>query len=130
MIIKHIVRPLLLTMFIHSLAIYGVTLLFPQRLAITGGVGAYATIGILVGFLNFFIKPILKFITSPLIFITMGLFLIPINGLIIFITSRLLIVFAPSGMRLYIVGGFLSYLLIALVFGVLNWILGFFLKSK
>ncbi|MCF6148311.1 MAG: phage holin family protein [Candidatus Kuenenia sp.] len=130
MLIKHILRPLLLTILIHALAMYGVAHFFPQRLAVEGGIGAYAIIGILIGLLNFFIKPILKLITFPFILFTMGLFLIPINGLIIFITSKLLYIVAPASIRLNVFGGFLSYLVIALIFGVLNWILGFFLKGK
>jgi len=42
------------------------------------------TVGLILALANTFARPILKIVSAPLIFITMGLFLIIINAIILF----------------------------------------------
>lgn len=55
---------------------------------VTGGWQAYLIVGIVIGILNLIIKPLLKLITYPLIVITLGLFLIVINALILWLAAQ------------------------------------------
>lgn len=52
---------------------------FVQGVSFTGGLKNLAIAGILLGLVNFFVKPILKIVTLPLRMLTLGLFEIIIN---------------------------------------------------
>ena len=60
---------------------------------VVGGFWAYIVIGLFIGVLNILVKPILKVISLPVIFLTFGLFLIVINALILWVMEYLLGVF-------------------------------------
>lgn len=57
--------------------------------AVIDGWQAYLVAGIVLGLLNLIIRPILKIITFPLVVISLGLFLIVINAIIIWLTAQL-----------------------------------------
>lgn len=46
--------------------------------------------GVLLGVVNAFVRPIVTFLTLPLTIVTLGLFLLVVNGLMLFIVSWLL----------------------------------------
>ncbi len=66
----------------NSLAIFVATYLVPGFI-INGGVREYLLAGVLLGILNFAIKPVLKVISMPLIILTLGLWTIVINALML-----------------------------------------------
>ena len=66
----------------NSLAIYAATYLVPGFI-INGGIREYLLAGVLLGILNFAIRPILKVISMPLIILTLGLWTIVINALML-----------------------------------------------
>lgn len=70
----------------NGLALYIANLLVPG-FVVTGGIKEYLIAGILLGFLNLLVRPILKLVSMPLIIITLGLFTIVINGLILWIVD-------------------------------------------
>jgi putative membrane protein len=57
-----------------------------------------AIIGIFLGLLNFFVKPVLKFITTPLRMLTFGLFTIVINMLMVWIADLLFLELIIDGL--------------------------------
>jgi len=57
---------------------------FIEQIEFKGDWLDYLIVGAIFAVANLIIKPILKIISAPLIFITMGLFTLVINGLIIF----------------------------------------------
>lgn len=57
--------------------------------AVANGWQAYLVAGLVLTILNWVVKPILKIITGPLIFISLGLFLIVINAIIVWLTAQL-----------------------------------------
>jgi putative membrane protein len=67
----------------NALAIFIATLLVDQ-IFFSGTLIDYLIVGIILAIANTFIRPILKIVSAPLIFITMGLFIIVINGIILF----------------------------------------------
>lgn len=91
-----------------------------EKVNYTGGWVFFLITGTLIGFLNFFLKPILKFIAIPLIFFSAGLFLVLINAGIVWIADNLLEVFDFTNIDLQ-VEGTLSYVYLALIFGLTNW---------
>jgi len=58
-----------------------------ENFAFSGGWLNYLAAGLTLAVLNFTIKPIIKFISAPLILITLGVFIIVINALMLWITD-------------------------------------------
>src|SRR3989338_11037570 len=93
----------------------------------TGGWQFFVVTGILIGFLNMFVKPLLKFLSIPVIFMSGGLFLILINGIILWITDNLLEIFDFTGIDFQI-EGLVNYVFAGIIFGITNWFGHWFLK--
>jgi putative membrane protein len=53
----------------------------------TGGIKEYAIAGIVLGLLNMLVRPILKLISMPVIILTLGLFTIVINALLLWLVD-------------------------------------------
>jgi len=86
----------------------------------TGGWLFFVIAGAIIGFLNIFVKPILKFLSLPLIFVSAGFFLIVINAMIIWFTDKALEVLDFSNIDFQI-QGVLNFILVAVIFGLVNW---------
>jgi putative membrane protein len=79
------ITKLILSIVANALAIFlAAKYIIPQYMTFTGDVVDYLTVGLILALANIFIRPILKIVSAPLIFITMGLFLIVINIIILF----------------------------------------------
>ena len=70
---------------------------------------------IVLGLINTFVKPVLIILTLPITILTLGLFLLVINAVVILLTSALV----PG----FYVNGFWWALLFSLVLSIVNWIL-------
>ena len=57
---------------------------FIKQIIFTGDWVDYLIVGLILAIANLIIRPILKIVTAPLIFITLGLFIIVINAVILF----------------------------------------------
>lgn len=57
---------------------------FLDQIIFTGNWLDYLIVGVILAVANLIIRPILKIISAPLIFITLGLFIIIINAIILF----------------------------------------------
>ena len=57
--------------------------------AVYGGYMGYLIGGVLLGLLIIILKPILKMVSGPLIIVTLGLFILVINGFIIWLLDYL-----------------------------------------
>jgi len=82
----------------------------------------FAGAGFLLGILNLFVKPFLKIIALPITFLTAGLFLFVVNGLIFALFVWLVNVLGLESLRI-IVGdpAWVNYLYSAIVLGVFNF---------
>ncbi|MDJ1467346.1 phage holin family protein [Cytophagaceae bacterium DM2B3-1] len=79
------------------------------------GIVTAIIVAIVLGFLNAFVKPVLTFLTIPITIITLGLFLLVINVIIVYITDALI-----AGFR---VDGFLWALIFSFVVSIVGAIL-------
>jgi putative membrane protein len=104
---------LLLRIILSALAAYLAAKLIPG-VHITDAVSAIL-VAIVLGLLNAFLRPILVALTIPITIITLGLFLLVINILIIFLAAKIVPGFA--------VDGWLAALLFSLVMAVISYIL-------
>ncbi len=57
--------------------------------AIVGGWWGYLIAGLVLGILNLIVRPILKIVSFPLILMSLGLFLIVINAIILWLAAQL-----------------------------------------
>jgi putative membrane protein len=91
---------------------------------------AFALLGLIFGPVNLLVKPILKFLTCPLILVTLGLFTFVINGVLFWLTGLIGqlfgigYVFASGG------EGVLAAFLGGLVVGIVNIVLTLVFKDE
>lgn len=85
---------------------------FIVQISFTGGLVDYLIIGLVLTIANIIIKPILKAISSPLIIITFGLFIIVINAVILFAVDWFI--------KELIITGFWGYFWGILIISIIN----------
>jgi putative membrane protein len=111
---------------VNALSLYFLTLAM-ETVKYGGGISFFIVGGVFMGFLNFFVKPIIKIFSLPFIFLTGGLFLIVINAVLLWLFAQFLIIVQINGAFIAF-PDFLSYLLGAVIFGVLNWVFHLLIK--
>ena len=87
---------------------------------------AFAAMAVILGLVNAVVRPILRLLTCPLIVLTLGAFLLVINGLTLWLASYLAVNVFQIGFR---VNGFVAAFLGALVVSVVSVILSLFLPD-
>src|SRR3989339_955756 len=71
----------------NSAALYVATYFLSPAFIITGGIKEYLLAGVALGLLNMIVRPALKLVLSPIIIITLGLFIIVINALMLWLVD-------------------------------------------
>ena len=105
---------------IHMVAILIISYLLPGLIRVEG-IWAALFAAFLLGIVNAVVRPILVFFTLPITVLTFGLFLLVINGLMLWLVSAIVGGFHVNGFW----GAVLGSVLISLV----SWILSRFLPS-
>lgn len=105
---------LLLRLFITMVALKAADVLLPN-FNLHGTIYNIAFFSILLGLLNWLVKPVLVFFSVPLLILTIGLFYFAINALILYFTSLIL-----PGVLTGTLGGFVAGSIFVTVF---HWIL-------
>lgn len=72
-------------------------------------------VSLVIGFLNTFVKPVLKILTLPINVLTLGLFTFVINGILILFVSNLV----PG----FTVDGLWTAILYGIVLSVIGWVI-------
>jgi putative membrane protein len=81
-------------------------------------------VALIFGLVNAFIRPVVKLLTLPINLITLGLFTIVVNALMVVITSALSSTFTLEGGTVeQFFGAVLAAIVISLVSMVLSWVL-------
>ena len=110
---------LLIVWFLHALALLAVADLMPS-IHVAGLTGALIAAAV-IGLVNVLIRPILVLLTLPVTILTLGLFILVINGLLFFFVGHILQGFEVQSLLSGIVGAILysliSWALTALVLG-------------
>lgn len=112
---------LLVRILINALALWLAAILVPGIHA--GSFWSILAIALVFGFVNALIRPVLKLLSCPVILLTLGLFTLVINALMLMLTAWL-----GSGLGIdFKVDGFLAAfvgaLLISIVSTLLSWVL-------
>lgn len=86
------------------------------------GIGCLLGASLLLGIINAFVRPILLFLSFPLILVTLGLFIFIINALMLKFVSEIVPCFK--------VHGFWSAVFGAIVISFVSWLLSAFFKGS
>jgi len=105
---------------IHMVAILIISYLFPKMIWVDGLMAALVA-AFLLGIVNVILRPVLVFFTLPLTILTLGLFLLVINGLMLWLVSALV-----SGFH---VNGFWGAVFGSILISIVSWVLSRFLPS-
>ena len=100
----------ILKFILTAVLVYGLSMVLPG--VVLGGVGSAAILVIVLGILNAIVKPILQILGFPITVITLGLFLLVINVIIVKMADYL--------MTSFDVHGLLNALLFSLALSVVN----------
>ena len=79
---------ILIRLIVNAAALWVATQLVPG-VTYTGGGLPFFGVALVFGVVNTIIRPVAKLLTFPLIIVTLGIFLFVINGLMLWLTSRL-----------------------------------------
>ncbi|MCC3317497.1 phage holin family protein [Nocardia africana] len=118
---------LLLRLAINALAIWlaaawvgGIELKDPPDAGTGGKILVVVCVAIVFGLVNALIKPIVKLLSLPLVIVTLGLFLLVINALMLWLTAKITET-TDYGLR---VEGFWAAIFGAIIVTLVNWVLG------
>ena len=112
-------RSLLISWALMAVA-FAITAWLLTGMDISGGFGSYLWIALLFGVINAIIGTFLRIITLPLTILTLGLFSIVVNALMLLVTDWL--------MDSFDVDGFGTALLAALIISIVSAVLEFVLR--
>lgn len=115
----------LLRLAANAVALWVAVLLIPG-IAYAGGAWGLLGVAVVFGVVNAIIRPILKFLTCPLVVLTLGLFVFVLNGLMLWLTSRLAIALGIG----FEVHGFWAAVLGAVIVGVVSTVLTLFVGGR
>jgi putative membrane protein len=114
----------LLRLLINAAALWVATQIVPG-VTHSGSGGALLVVALVFGLLNALLRPILAFLSCPLLILTLGLFTFVINAVILLLTSA---VSASIGIGFH-VDGFWAALLGAIVVSIVSILLSIFVRD-
>ncbi|HUR33141.1 MAG TPA: phage holin family protein [Vicinamibacterales bacterium] len=76
----------LLRLVVNAAALWVATEVVPG-VSYTGGIAPFVAVALIFGVINATLRPITKLLTCPLILLTLGLFALIVNGLMLWLTS-------------------------------------------
>ena len=121
-----------LRLLINAIALYLAVLILPDRLELMSGMISIIWLALIFGIVNALFRPLLKFLTCPLIILTLGLFTLVINTFLFWLTS---VIGQSFGISLIISdpvwwNAFLGGLIVSIVSVIMTLILKDELKSR
>ncbi len=84
--------------------------------------GSLIAAALLLGILNAFVRPVLLILSAPLILLTLGLFILVVNGL--------MLLWVPTLVNGFHVDGFGSAFWGAIIIGIVSWLLSAFFRGS
>ena len=115
----------LIRLLVNAAALWVATQIVPG-VGYAGGAGPFLTVALIFGIINAIIRPVLKLLTCPLILLTLGLFALVVNGLMLWLTGRI-----AGALDLgFHVDGFWPAFWGALVVSIVSTILSMFVRAN
>jgi putative membrane protein len=118
---------LLLRWLITSLSLFAAAELVPGIRVGRDAWVAFAVMAIILGLVNAIVRPILKLLSCPLIILTLGLFVLVINGVTLWLASAIAVSWFHVG---FYVDGFMAAFWGALIVSVVSVLLTALLRDE
>jgi putative membrane protein len=96
-------------------------ILGPDRLSVGGRWGAWIAAGFVLALVNMLLKPFLVFLSIPAILLTLGLFMLVVNGFLILLASWIYSSLYVKNLGVAIVAG--------MILGLVNWLVSHILED-
>lgn len=113
------IRAFIFFLILNTLSVFLVDRLL-DGFTVTGGWQGYLLVGSVIGVLNVFVKPVLNILALPFIFLTLGLFVIVINALILWLAQEFVGYLDLTTIQFTVVG-IVTYIVAVIVLGLLNF---------
>ena len=118
---------LLLRWIITSLSLFVAAWIVPGIRVQRGGWTVFAIMAVILGLMNAVVRPILKLLSCPLIVLTLGLFILVINGITLWLASAIAVNFFHVG---FYIDDLFSAIVGALVVSIVSVILTMILRDE
>ena len=118
---------LLVRWVVASLAPFAAAWLVPGIYVDGSGWVVYAVMAVILGLINAIVRPLLKLLTCPFILLTLGLFVLIINGITLWLASAIAINWFDVG---FYVDGFWSAFLGALIISIVTVVLSALVREE
>ena len=125
----NLIRRILAHLAANGIALYFVSEILKGDFAIVGGWEGYLIAAILFGVLNGIVKPILKILSLPFVFITAGLFIFIINTFLVWFAKYTLNILQFEDVAIVVEGGFFTYLMAGFLIAIFNMVIHWLLKK-
>lgn len=109
----------LIRLFVNALALAAAAWLL-DGIQMTGGLLDVLLVAFVFGLLNAILKPILLFLSLPFLIVTLGLFALVVNAVMLLITASLLDDFAVAGFWTAVLGSIVISLVTMILGGLLK----------
>ncbi|MGW0245740.1 phage holin family protein [Nocardia goodfellowii] len=119
---------LLIRLIINAVAIWlaaawvdKIDIVYPADQGNGGKIITVLVIAAVFTLVNALVKPLIKMLSLPLVVLTLGLFLLIVNALMLFLTSWITDAFSDYGLH---IGSFWAAILGGVIIWLVNWVLG------
>lgn len=109
-----------------SVWIAGIEIISPTQHGTAGKVVVVLAVAAVFTIVNFLVKPIVKLLSLPLVILTLGLFLLVINALMLLLTAKISET-TEYGLR---VDGFWTAVWGGIIIALVNWVLGIVVPDR
>lgn len=109
-----------------AVLVHRIHIVDPPGKGLGGKILVLLGIAVVFGLVNAVVKPIVKMLSLPLVILSLGLFLLVINALMLWLTAWVT-ESTQYGLR---IGGFWAAFFGAIIVTVVNWVLGVALPEK
>ena len=120
---SHAALKLTLKFVLNVVLVWALANYMGQYFGLDGGMPAYVIVGALITLLNMFFRPILHVLTLPLKLFATLIAVMIVNGAFVYVTHLVTLRMDPNLVKLEIYGGPWGWIIIAVCFGLANWIL-------
>ncbi|MDB5182116.1 MAG: putative rane protein [Candidatus Saccharibacteria bacterium] len=107
---------------VSSLGLWIAAGLLTDAITYNGSIGVIIMAGLILAIINVFIKPIVVILSLPAILFTLGLFMVVVNGFMVFLASKL---YGPLH-----VTNFWAAILAGMVIGLVNYLVSAILEER
>ncbi len=118
-------RNILIRLIINAIALYAATQVGIAGLSLKGDWTTIAIVAFIFGLVNALVRPLLTLLTCPLLLLTLGLFTLVINALMLALTGWIAAYFHLG----FVVDGFWAAFLGALVVSIVSFVLTMLIRE-